>query len=73
MASMPQETRDKISEAVKRAGLSPTVRQRRKDGQKGRWTAAARAALGKERREYWRQWREAKAATKEAQPNATEG
>jgi hypothetical protein len=61
MAAMPEETKQKISEAVKRAGQSPTYRQRRSEALKRSWTPARRAAVSRERREFWRKWREAKA------------
>lgn len=63
MAAMPEETKQKISESIKKVYQSPTYRQRRSDGLKRSWTPARRAALSRERREFWRKWREAKAAS----------
>jgi hypothetical protein len=71
MAKLAQETKDKISEAIKRCLQSPTYRQRRSEGLKRSWTPARRAAVSRERREFWRKWREAK-ARKEA-GDATQG
>ena len=58
MATMPDETKKKIAEGVRRAYESPAVRKRQRDGTKQSMTPARRAAIGKERREFWRKWRE---------------
>jgi hypothetical protein len=57
MSEMPSDTKAKISKAVRRACQSPTVKQRRSEGIKRSWTPARRAALSRERREFWQQWR----------------
>lgn len=62
MAAMPEETKQKIAEGVRKAFESPTVRKRHREGSQRAWTPARRAAYGRERREFWRKWREAKAA-----------
>jgi len=58
MAEMPEETRQKISEANKLAWESPAVRKRTSEGLKQAWTPARREAMSRERREFWRKWRE---------------
>jgi tripartite-type tricarboxylate transporter receptor subunit TctC len=49
MAEMPQETRDKIAAALRKAWQSPAVRDRMRN----RFTPAKLAALSRERREYF--------------------
>jgi tripartite-type tricarboxylate transporter receptor subunit TctC len=49
MIEVPQETRDKIAAAIRKAWQSPTVRARMQH----RHTPAKRAALGRERREWF--------------------
>jgi hypothetical protein len=71
MAKMPEETRQKISDGNRRAWASPAVRQRMITAIKGAWTPARRQAMSRERRAFWRQRREAKAAAKlEAESHA---
>jgi hypothetical protein len=59
---MTDDHKQKISEAIKRCLQSPTYCRNRSEGLRQSWTPARRAALSRERREFWRKWREAKAA-----------
>jgi hypothetical protein len=64
---MTEEQKQKISEAIKRCHESPTYRRNRSAGLKRSWTPARRAELSRERREFWRKWREAREAGNAAQ------
>jgi hypothetical protein len=67
MASMPEETRQKIIAANRKAWESPAIRKRTIEGIKRSWDSPGRRErAGKERREFWRKWREAKATAKAA-------
>ncbi|MGH7510356.1 MAG: hypothetical protein ACREMZ_12920 [Gemmatimonadales bacterium] len=58
MAELPQEIKDKISEAMRRCHQSPTYKKKHAEGTQRSWTPARRAAMSRERREFWRKWRE---------------
>lgn len=57
MAAMPEETKKKISVAVKRALESPSVRARYRSGARRRWTPEYRKDFGRRMREAWRERR----------------
>lgn len=73
MAKMPAETKRRISEGARKAWTSPAIRKRIIDGIKASWASPARRqAMSRERREFWRKRREAKAAAKlEAESHAS--
>lgn len=64
MAAMPEETRKKISDGMKRAWESPTMRQRVSEGIKRAMTPAVRQKISRAGRERWRRWREAREAAR---------
>jgi hypothetical protein len=55
MATMPEETRRKIGEGVRRAYESPSVRARLSASTRRRWTPEYRKEFAKRMREVWRQ------------------
>ena len=58
MAATPDETRQKISIALKKTWENPELRARASKKQRKRWTPERRAAMSAERKEFWRRWRE---------------
>ena len=58
MSAMPEDTRQSIAESVRRSWESHAVRARRVAGLRKSFTPARRAAIGKERRAFWRRWQQ---------------
>ena len=68
MASMPDETKKKISLGMRRAWASPTIRARRVAAARASWTPTRRQAFSRRMRDWWHRQREARAAFEGATP-----